>query len=699
MEQAIAAIRFEPALPLWLLAGLALLCATAVAIALWRRARGTSWRILAFLALLLWLSGPRVVEETREGLPDIALLVVDESASMQVGDRATLAARARARIEAQARDLRGLDLRTVTVPEAGSEGTSLFAAIERGLADIPRARLAGIVAITDGQVHDIPASPAAEAPLHVLIPAKGEETDRRVRVVEAPGFGIVGRSVTLRLAVEDLGLPNLGAGGRARLTIRRDGEPPTSVDTPPGLVRDVEIPITRGGPTVVEMAVDPLPGEVSPANNRAVVTINGVRDRLRVLLVSGEPHPGERTWRRLLKSDPAVDLVHFTILRPPEKDDMTPLNELALIAFPVRELFQVKIKDFDLIIMDRFANRSTLPPIYLRNIADYVREGGALLMSAGPEFASPASLAASPLAAVLPARPAQGGALVEEAFRPQVTALGQRHPVTEALPGWQATGDPSWGRWYRRIAPADLRGDVILAAPTPGAEPAPLLTLEHVGEGRAALLLSDHIWLWSRGHDGGGPQGELLRRIAHWLMKEPELDEIALLARIERGRLTVERRTTEDAPPPPLTVTDPDGAQTRLEPEPLRPGRALATLPATAPGVWSVTDGTRTAYAAAGAANPVEFADLRATATLLADQARATGGSITWLDSPRLPEGAPVLRRTEPNREASGTGWIGLQRRHDHVVTGISASPLLPSWLALPLILGLALLAWRREGA
>ena len=701
MEQAIAAIRFEPALPLWLLGALAVLCLAALVLAAWLRARGTPWRFLAFAVLLLWLSGPRVVEETREGLPDIALMVVDESASMQVGNRAALAERARARIEAQARDLPGLELRTVTVPEAGSEGTRLFAGIERGLADIPRSRLAGIIAITDGQAHDIPAGPVAEAPLHVLLAARGEEVDRRVRIVEAPGYGIVGKSVTLRLAVEDLGLANRGlaAGRAARLTIRRDGEPPRTEETPAGVERAVEIPITRGGPTVVELSVDPLPGEVSHANNRAVVTINGVRDRLRVLLVSGEPHPGERTWRRLLKSDPAVDLVHFTILRPPEKDDMTPLNELALIAFPVRELFQVKIKEFDLIILDRFANRSTLPPVYLRNIADYVRQGGALLMSAGPEFASPGSLAASPLAAVLPARPAPGGnALVEEAFRPEVTALGARHPVTENLPGWKAGAPPAWGRWYRRIEPANLRGDVILAAPTPGAaEAAPLLTLEHVGEGRAALLLSDHIWLWSRRHDGGGPQGELLRRIAHWLMKEPELEETALLARIERGQLTVERRTTEDAPPPPLAVTDPEGVASRLMPEPVRPGRSVGTMPAAAPGVWSVSDGVRTAYAASFTANPVEVADMRATATLLAPQVKATGGSADWLDG--MAQGAPALRRTEPNREASGTGWIGLQRRHDHVVTGIAASPLLPSWLALPLILGLALMAWRREGA
>jgi len=691
LEQAFAALRFEPGLPLWLLAALGLLCAGALGLALWRRARGVVWRLFAFAVLLLWLAGPRLVEETREALPDIGLLVVDQTASMGLADRGALAEAARAKLEAQARDLRDLELRTVTVPEAGHDGTQLFAAITRALADIPATRLAGVVAITDGQVHDIPAtSPLGPAPLHVLIPAGGEETDRRLHLIEAPGWGIVGKTATLKLAIEDLGTPNNGLvrGNAARLTIRHDGQPPMIERVQVGVPHDVEIPITRGGPSVVELTVEPLPGEVSTLNNRAVVTINGVRDRLRVLLVSGEPHVGERTWRRLLKADPAVDLVHFTILRPPEKEDFTPINELALIPFPVRELFQVKIREFDLIILDRFSNRGILPAVYLRNIADYVRAGGALLMTAGPEFASPASLAASPLGAVLPARPVQGGqGVLDGAFRPELTPLGLRHPVTAGLPGGAAA---SWGPWYRHLAAAAPRGEALMSA-----QGAPLLLLDRVEEGRTALLLSDQIWLWSRGHQGGGPQAELLRRIAHWLMKEPELEENALSARIAGGTLTVQRRSTDDQPPPPVTVTDPDGATAPLPLEPTGPGLSEARLPAATPGVWQVSDGARTAYAAAEITNPEEYADLRATATRLAPLARASGGGIHWL----APAGAPELRMEEAGRTAGGAGRIGLLRRHDHIVTGIAATPLLPGWLALPLMLGLMLLAWRREGA
>jgi len=694
-EQAIAALRFDPLLPQWLIAALGVLALAVIALAAWRRARGTLLRLAAFAVLLLWLAGPRLVQETRETLPDVGLLVVDHSASMQVGDRATLAEAARAEIAAQAAKLPDLELRTVTVPEQGDAGTRLFSEIDRALADIPRSRLAGTIAITDGEIHDLPATPPGGAPLNVLIPAKGEETDRRLRVIEAPSYGIVGKSVTLRVAIEDQGVPR--PTGAANLTIRRDGEAPRVMNVPIGVEQRIDLPITRAGPTVVELSADRLPGEVSTLNNKAVVEINGVRDRLRVLLISGEPHPGERTWRRLLKADPSVDLVHFTILRPPEKDDLTPLNELALIAFPVRELFLDKIGEFDLIILDRFQNRGLLPLPYIGNIAERVRDGGALLLSVGPEFSGSTSLAATPLASVLPGAPVRFNAVRDGRFRPRVTELGQRHPVTEGLvganPADNPAGEPSWGSWYRHIAPGEVSGETLMSTP----DGSPLLVLNRVGKGRAALLLSDQIWLWSRGHQGGGPQAELLRRVAHWLMQEPALEENALTANVTDGRLTIERRSTDPAPPGPVTVTDPDGKVQKLALTEIAPGRATAGLPATTPGVWQASDGSRSAYAAAGAANPLELADLRATASVVGRLARNSGGGVHWLGSAASPD-IPELRRTEADRGASGSTWIGLQRRHDHLVTGIAALALLPSWVALPLLLGLMLAAWRREG-
>ncbi len=689
LEQAYAALRFDPAVPWWAWSILAICCALVLLPALIRRARGAVWRALAFAVLLAWLAGPRLVQETRDTLPDIGLFVIDKTASMNVGDRAKLRDAAQAALAQQAAKMPDLEMRTVEVPEGGHDGTHLFDAMNRALADIPRSRLAGIVALTDGQVHDVPTEPLP-APLQVLIPAKGEETDRRLRIIEAPAFGLVGRTATIRMVVEDLGAPQNHPF--VRLVIRRDGEPSQVQSVMVGQEGAVDVPITRAGPTIIEMQVEKLPGEVSDLNNRAVVEINGVRDRLRVLLVSGEPHQGERTWRRLLKSDPAVDLVHFTILRPPERDDLTPTNELSLIAFPVRELFQVKIRDFDLIILDRFQNRNNLlPPVYLRNIADYVRGGGGLLLSVGPEFVGPGTLAATALASVLPVRPAEdSGAVVDGGFRPEVTALGTRHPVTENLPGWKPNGPPDWGSWYRRIDAPASGGQVLMSGP----DNSPLLLLDRVGEGRVAMLLSDQIWLWSRGHQGGGPQAELLRRIAHWLMKEPALEEEALRATIRDDQLQIERRTLDDKPPPDVTVTPPSGPVTRVPLKPVRPGYATAEMDAAAPGVWQVSDGMHTVFAAEQNSNPRELADLRATATILAPLARASGGSVRFIG-----DGTPELRRTEPGREASGSSWIGLPRRRDHVVTGLSAIPLLPPWAALPLLLGLVVVAWRQEGA
>ncbi len=696
-SQAITSLRFLPLLPLWALVALGVVAALVLAVSFWRRARGTWLRLAAFAAIMLWLTGPSLITQTHRNLPDIGLMLVDHSASMRVGNRMALARAAAARLTSEARAIPNLEWRTVPVPEQGSQGTRLIAAMHRALADIPTDRLAGVVAITDGQASDAVPNLHLPAPFHLLIPARGEQTDRRIRIVSAPTYGIVGKTVRIDIAIEDMGLPDRGTSvGRAvPLTIRRDGAPPVVQNVAVGPTHEIDLPITAEGPTVIELSVPKLPGEVSTINNRTVLTINGVRDRLRVLLVSGRPHPGERTWRRLLKADPSVDLVHFTILRPPAKADSTPLNELSLIAFPVNELFQVKIRDFDLIILDRYKNRGLLPPRYIQNIVDYVRAGGALLVSVGREFAGGDSLADSPLGAILPELPASFGSagVINAPYRPWVTTLGRRDPVTAGLPGWNH-GRPAWGPWYRRLAAVrnpDVPSDVLMRAGQGGG---PLLVTAHVGRGHVAMLLSDQIWLWSRGHMGGGPQAELLRRVAHWSMGEPSLAENRLVASVARGVLTVSRRSLAATPPPPATVTGPNGVTHTLKLAQVRPGLARARLPAPQVGVWRVDEGGLSAFAAAGPADPPEFADLRATATILRPAVAASHGAVVWLD----PKGAPALRMVEPGRLTKGDGWIGLLRRHAHVVTGVDAVKLLPAWAALTLILLLAVFAWRREG-
>ncbi len=567
-------------------------------------------------------------------------------------------------------------------------GTELYGALTRALADVPRQRIAGAVMITDGEIHDMPAPDhlAFQAPLHVLLTGAPGEADRRLVVKNAPSFGLVGKEVQLTVRVDDL--PG-GAGGQARLTLRKDGGTTTTRLVPIGQDVPLSLAIDHGGPNVLELEVEPGPHELTLDNNRAALVVNGVRDRLKVLLVSGEPHQGERTWRNILKSDPSVDLIHFTILRPPEKQDGTPIRELSLIAFPIRELFDVKIDEFDLIIFDRYRRRSVLPEAYLENIARYVRKGGALLDAAGPSFGTPASLYRSPLGAVLPAEPT--GNVFEQGYVPTVSPVGRRHPVTSDLPGLPADPKqaPPWGRWFEQVEAVPHEGEVVMS----GADSRPLLVLDRVGDGRVAQLLSDEMWLWTRGFEGGGPQAELLRRVVYWLMKEPDLEENDLRATVDGNRLVVIRQSLEPDDHP-VQVTGPDGKPRSLTLAPDSGGRSTGTLSVDESGLYRVSDGTRTVLAAAGALNPIELGDVRTTDEKVKDDVAALGGSIHWVG----PGAVPDIRRVEPDRAAAGRGWIGLRANGDYVVTGMKETPLLPAVLALILALGTLLLAWRREG-
>lgn len=691
MTEALTDIAFAPLIPVWLLVGLAVAALALSGLALALRARAAWLRAALLAVLVLALANPALVQEEREPLDDVALLVVDESPSQDIGERREETEAALEAVRSRLDRLEGIDARVV---RAGADalggrrergdGTRLFRAIDSGFADVPASRRAGVVMLTDGQVHDVPPPEAlADAPpLHVLLSGRPGERDRRLRVAEAPAYAIVGDEISIRVSVDDL--PAAAAEtGYADVSIRRDGRSMPGQRVRIGRETEIRVPVEHAGRSIIELETGPGPEELTLRNNRAVVVVNGVRDRLRVLLVSGEPHAGERVWRNLLKSDPAVDLVHFTILRPPAKQDATPIRELSLIAFPIRELFEEKLNEFDLIVFDRYTRRGLIPASYMINIAHYVQAGGALLEAAGPSFADPySSLFRTALGDVMPGAPT--GSIHERSFRPRVTETGERHPVTAGIAGPVRNGEAQWGSWFRLVDADADRGRVLMT----GADDRPLLLLDRVGEGRVGQLLSDHIWLWARGYDGGGPHGELLRRLAHWLMKEPDLEEYALEAEATDDRLSIERRSLDDQHPP-VTVTAPDGSSQRVDLEDRGGGRAGAVLPIDEPGLYRVDDGERSVLAAAGALDHREFDDVRATPELLAPVA----SSVRWLSE----GGVPDIRTVRPGRDASGRGWIGLHANRDYVVTGVLELPLLPPLLLLALIGGLLAFAWRRE--
>jgi len=674
---------FDPLLPWPVLFAALALAAVVVGFSGWRGLSGWWLRGLAALALGLGIANPSLQSEERDALSDIVIALVDETASQRISDRPDQTDAALAGLEAAIARRENTELRVIRVPDgAGDEGTRLLTTLSQALAEEPQARIAGIVALTDGQVHDLEAAPDLPAPFHVLLSGRDGDWDRRLVVKNAPAFAILDEPVTLTLRIEDQGDgPETGV---APLEISVDGGPPQPFQVPLG--QDIDIPVTlpHGGMNVLQFTTPVVDGELTDRNNTAVLQINGVRDRLRVLLVSGEPHAGERTWRNLLKADASVDLVHFTILRPPEKQDGVPVDELSLIAFPTRELFVEKIDEFDLIIFDRYKRRGILPSIYFDNIRAYAEDGGAVLVAAGPDYAGADSIFRSRLGDVIPGAPT--ARVFEEGFAPQITDLGARHPVTAGLADL-APAD-GWGRWFRHIEITPLSGDTVMS----GVNDQPLLVLDRVGEGRVALLASDQAWLWARGFEGGGPQQELLRRLAHWMMKEPELEEEALTATAEGQTLSIVRRTLEESVGD-VELTLPDGSIVSVPLTETTPGRFEATYEGPEIGLYRLSDGTLDAVIALGPSAPREFEQTLASGEALAPVVDELRGGVLAME-----DGAPSLRDVRAGRPAAGRGWLGLTPREAYVTTDVQIAPFVPAWLFLILSAMLFVAAWLREG-
>ncbi|SPF81236.1 hypothetical protein [Pseudoprimorskyibacter insulae] len=674
-------IVFDPLVPWPAIYALGALAVMGCLLALWRGLSGWGLRWIAAAVLVAALMQPSFQNEDRQALSDIVVLMVDETASQTLAERGDVTQQAADLLESRLAARTNTEVRRVTIKDAADNaGTQVMSALNDVLAEEPKARIAGAILLSDGRVHDMDRAPDLPAPFHLLMTGQQDDWDRRLIVRNAPAFAILDEDVTLTLRIEDEGAAP--AQQLAQLDISVDGAEPRRYTVRTG--EDIALPVRlpHGGMNVIRFSTPEAEGELTDRNNAALIQINGVRDRLRVLLVSGEPHAGGRTWRNLLKSDSSVDLVHFTILRPPEKQDGVPVTELSLIAFPTRELFLDKIDDFDLIIFDRYKRRGILPAMYLENVQNYVMNGGAVLVAAGPDYASADSIYRSPLSGILPASPTSR--VIEEGFRPSLTDLGDRHPVTAGL-----LGQDTWGRWLRQIDVTPTEAGQTLMA---GSEDRPLLVLDRVGEGRVALLASDQAWLWSRGYEGGGPQMELLRRLAHWMMKEPELEEEALYAEATGQTMRIIRRTLQETVGP-VTVTAPDGSTETLALTEVAPGRFEATYEGADIGLYRLQEGDRTAVVGLGPAAPKEFEQTIATSDTLKPMIDAgRGGALP------LRDGIPAIRDVREGRPAAGRGWIGITPRGAYLTADIVLIPMLPAWLVLLLASGLIVGAWLREG-
>lgn len=681
-----SAVTFVPLLSIYLIALLAA-GASISALLRWKQSRwGAIIRLLAIGLAVLFLLGPQWRQIEGDELADIAVIFEDKSRSLDFGGRRTIVERTADRLEQSLLE-EEFEVRRVSFGTVAK--TDLAEALNQGLADIPRRRLSAVTVITDGQVHgDLEtARQRVDVPVHALVTGDiGNETDRRIEVVSAPRFGVVGEKV-------DLVFKTLSPGesGVLPATLYVDGKEYLQTELIIGDEVTLSVPLTKPGDRLLELEVEAAPDELTQLNNRAVTALTAVRDRLRVLLVSGEPHAGERVWRNILKSDPAVDLIHFTILKPGEKLKVARDDELNLIEFPHEELFLDKLSEFDVLIFDRYTYRGVLLSIEFEEIARYVERGGAVLIAAGPEFSESGSLASRPnLEYILPAVPR--GPATTDGFLPQQSETGLRHPVTRGL------GNPEeWGRWFRALPSRVRRGDVLMTA----GDDSPLLVVDQVRDGRIAMLLSDHVWLWARGFDGGGPHQELLRRLVHWLMQEPELDDEALTANITQdGMMIINRQSLQDEIAL-VEVTDPNGDTESVMLSATGAGTFSANIRADTPGLYRLqTQGPEGdvlfALAASGEERIAEIDDVLTMTEKISPLSDATGGGVFTLTNSE--SRLPTIRRTSLGRDAAGGGWAGFPERKSQDITAIRIVPLFNPWLALGLIGGLLVVAWLIEG-
>ncbi|MEP1932608.1 MAG: hypothetical protein ABJJ37_15150 [Roseibium sp.] len=686
-------LSFDPLVPNWALIAAGALTLFFAVLLGYLNLRGWVLRCMTMALLVLALANPAIEREDREPLSSVVALVVDKSQSQRLADRQATTDATTEALQSRVEALEGFDVRILEARNSGSgDGTELFQTLSNGLADVPPERVGGAIIVSDGQIHDIPETAEAlgfNAPVHGLITGTSDERDRRIVLDKAPRFGLVGSEQTVGLTVVDQGR-GTGPGDQVRLTVKRDGNIVTERTARTGEKIDIPVEVAHGGDNIFEFEAAPLDNELTNLNNRAVVTIDGIRENLRVLLVSGSPHAGERTWRNLLKSDASVDLVHFTILRPPEKQDGTPINQLSLIAFPTRELFSVKIDEFDLIIFDRYVRRGVLPMLYFDNIARYVENGGAVMLAGGPDYAEGGSLYRTPLANILPARPT--GAILEQPFHATLARLGERHPVTRGLPGAEQD-PPAWSRWFRMVDTELDEGHALMSGPSD----APLLVLNRKGEGRVAMLLSDHVWLWARGFEGGGPHVPLLRRLAHWLMQEPDLEEEALNVSLRGPELIVERQTLGETVNE-VTVVTPTGDRSDLTMSENEPGLWSGSVPVTETGLFSVTDGEMSALIHVGPQNPREYTDVLSTTEALSPISEATGGTVQRLRDVGGDLELPRVVSMNQSASYAGNGWIGLKATEASILNGVDRFPLLIGLLGLAILLGAISMTWYREG-
>jgi uncharacterized membrane protein len=651
-------------------------------------------RLIAGLALIFVVLNVSTLSTTQQSKEGIVVIAVDESYSNTINQRDVQTAEALQATLAKIEALPQLKAKIIRAPAAVNKytETNLFKAIDKGLSDIPPEQRSGVIIISDGNIHDVPVDlNAAEmqqkyGPIHLVMTGKDKEKDRRLEIKKAPLYGLKGTDARIEFVIHDTVLP---LNSPVNLTLSTPDGSKRVITAQIGKRQSVYVPIEHAGTNPIEIVVDPLKGEISQSNNRRAVIIQGIRDKLNVLLVSGAPHEGGRYWRNLLTSDPAVELVHFTILRDIDSKDNTARNEMALIPFPHQQLFHEQLNSFDLIIFDRYRNQGILQQKTYRNLARYVRKGGGVLIASGPEYVSPKSIYNTAFKDVLIGSPNKDS--IERPFKPHLSDQGKIHPITRGIDNGLFTGE-NWAEWLRQIDVTSnpASGEKVLMS---GIDDRPLLLIGEKDNGRIIHLTSDQIWLWARQYQQGGPYIDLMRKMIHWLLKEPSLEEGQIELSLDQDEIAVARYINPAGET--LKYTDPDGIE---KPLPLKQGRDKifhARIDASKQGLYSFSAGKNTAYIIAGAYDTLEQTNLIRSTEIIQPALSQTGGGSFEAD--KLSDTQFKVKKGTSAARFSSPRTMAFKESKYAEISKIDFTPTLPLWFYLLIFAALNVYIWQRE--
>jgi uncharacterized membrane protein len=572
-------------LPLWALLGLGLATLAGIALAmlsvrreLSARRRWTLWglRILAGITALFFLVEPGLRKLQVARVKSRVAVLVDRSASMgfpveskgqsrsaQAADELdALAPEMEALRDRYAFELYGFDPElspvsagTLRTQPARGGRTDLLAALRAaatGQGGSTARKLSGILLFSDGADNSelsTGLSPRTRAaieelgvPISTFALGKSGLKDLAIETVKVDEFAFVRNSITAEVEVRGRGFK----GQPTKVVLRREGTVIATRDIrfeSDDDVQTVTFTFTpdQTGRFVYTLAVPVFPEEAVSDNNTRSFALKVIRDRVRVLLVAGRPSWDERFLRGLLRQDPNVELISFYILR--NQADVTGATnderELSLIPFPMREIFQEKLDTFDVVIFQNFGYSEPGLSIasYESGLANYVKNGGALLLIGGDRSFSEAPGRFGMLADALPVEAALPADV--QPFKARLTPEGQRHPVT-ALGGASQSSESAWASLPAipgiNLTRAKSGATVLLEHPfaTVDGRAAPLLALWDYGRGRSLALTTDGSWYWAFVAHGSGSQSRYYERFwsnaLRWLVRDPDLTTLQVVA-------------------------------------------------------------------------------------------------------------------------------------------------------------------------